>query len=172
MSPGALSERKSVALGTKPINLSFFTSSGVRHIFAASDRPTVLYSAKGKLLFANLNESEVHFLTSFNSEAFPDSLAIAKEGMLTIGGIDAVQKLHIHTIPLGEMPRRIAHQPATKTFAVIISSGTLHHLKRHINMLVCQAVDMALRFSCFFWPTVFGVIFASLSACVQWLMVY
>lgn len=122
---GALSERKSISLGTKPISLSFFTSSGIKHIFAASDRPTVLYSSKGKLLFANLNEGEVHFLTSFNSQAFPESLAIAKEGMLTIGGIDAVQKLHIDAVPLGEMPRRIAHQPATKTFGVIVSSGTL-----------------------------------------------
>lgn len=144
---GSLADRKSVVLGTKPINLSFFTSMGARHIFAASDRPTVLYSAKGKLLYANLNEHEVHFLASFNSAAFPDSLAIAKEGMLTIGGIDAVQKLHIQTVPLGEMPRRIAHQPATKTFAVLMSSSTTGalldgctrptHIMPHTHIMPC-----------------------------------
>jgi hypothetical protein len=54
----------------------------------------------------------------FNSAAFPDALAIAKEGVLTIGSIDEIQKLHIRTVPLGEQPRRLAHQEATRTFAV------------------------------------------------------
>ncbi len=60
---------------------------------------------------------QVNFVAPFNSAAFPDALAIAKEGVLTIGSIDEIQKLHIRTVPLGEQPRRLAHQ-ATRTFAV------------------------------------------------------
>ncbi len=61
---------------------------------------------------------QVNFVAPFNSAAFPDALAIAKEGVLTIGSIDEIQKLHIRTVPLGEQPRRLAHQEATRTFAV------------------------------------------------------
>lgn len=46
------------------------------------------------------------------------SLAIAKEGELTIGTIDDIQKLHIRSIPLGEHARRICHQEQTRTFAI------------------------------------------------------
>ena len=47
-----------------------------------------------------------------------DSLAIGKEGELTIGTIDDIQKLHIRTVPLNEHARRICHQESTRTFAV------------------------------------------------------
>ncbi|KAG1365035.1 DNA damage-binding protein 1 [Cocos nucifera] len=46
------------------------------------------------------------------------SLAIAKEGELSIGAIDDIQKLHIRTIPLGEHARRICHQEQSRTFAI------------------------------------------------------
>lgn len=56
---------------------------------------------------------------SFNSYfSFVNSLAIAKEGELTIGTIDEIQKLHIRSIPLGEHARRISHQEQTRTFAL------------------------------------------------------
>lgn len=48
----------------------------------------------------------------------PNSLAIAKEGELTIGTIDDIQKLHIRSIPLGEHARRICHQEHSRTFAL------------------------------------------------------
>lgn len=121
---GILSERKNVSLGTKPVTLTTFNSGGARHVFAASDRPTVIYANNGKLLYSNLNENEVNLLASFNSAPFPDCLAIAKEGELTIGSIDDIQRLHVRTVPLGEQPRRIAHQEATRTFAVTTTQNT------------------------------------------------
>ncbi len=57
---GQLSEKKRISLGTKPITLKSFRSNGVSHVFAASDRPTVIYSSNKKLLYSNLNEDEVH----------------------------------------------------------------------------------------------------------------
>ena len=70
----------------------------------------VIYSNNKKLLFSNVNLKDVTQMTCFNSEGFPDSLAISTENGLTIGTIDDIQKLHIRSIPLGEQPRRIAHQ--------------------------------------------------------------
>ena len=48
-----------MSLGTKPILLRTFTANGGRHVFAASDRPTIIHAANRKLLYSNLNESEV-----------------------------------------------------------------------------------------------------------------
>ncbi|KAI4365220.1 hypothetical protein MLD38_021226 [Melastoma candidum] len=84
----------------------------------STDRPTVIYSSNKKLLYSNVNLKEVSHMCQFNSAAFPDSLAIAKEGELTIGTIDDIQKLHIRSIPLGEQARRICHQEQSRTFAV------------------------------------------------------
>lgn len=57
----------------------------------------------------------------FNSSSFPDSLALAKETGLTIGNMDEIQKLHIRSVPLGEQPRRLAHQDSSRTFGVALS---------------------------------------------------
>ncbi|KAF6166099.1 hypothetical protein GIB67_023809 [Kingdonia uniflora] len=118
-STGDLIDRKKVSLGTQPITLKTFSSKSTTHVFAASDRPTVIYSSNKKLLYSNVNLKEVSHMCPFNTAAFPDSLAIAKEGDLTIGTIDDIQKLHIRTIPLGEHARRICHQDHSRTFGII-----------------------------------------------------
>uniref|UniRef100_A0A2P2KL79 Uncharacterized protein MANES_06G061000 n=3 Tax=Rhizophora mucronata TaxID=61149 RepID=A0A2P2KL79_RHIMU len=118
LSTGELTDRKKVSLGTQPITLRTFSSKNTTHVFAASDRPTVIYSSNKKLLYSNVNLKEVSHMCPFNSAAFPDSLAIAKEGELTIGTIDDIQKLHIRSIPMGEHARRICHQEQSRTFAV------------------------------------------------------
>lgn len=118
-----LVEKKKIALGTKPITLRTFSSRGSTHVFAASDRPTIIYSANKKLLYSNLNENEVNYMASFNTSSFPNSLAIAKEGTMTIGSIDEIQKLHIRTVPLHEQPRRIAYQDSSKSFALLTTQA-------------------------------------------------
>ena len=42
------------------------------------------------------------------------------------GTIDQVQKLHIKSVPLGEWPRRLAHQEASMTFGVLTVRTTLN----------------------------------------------
>ncbi|KAK2994115.1 hypothetical protein RJ640_003638 [Escallonia rubra] len=116
MNTGELTDRKKRSLGTQPITLRTFTSKNTTHVFAASDRPTVIYSSNKKLLYSNVNLKEVSHMCPFNTAAFPCSLAIAKEGELTIGTI--VQTLHIRSIPLGEHARHICHQEQSRTFAI------------------------------------------------------
>ncbi|GMY38038.1 DNA damage-binding protein 1a [Fagus crenata] len=134
-STGDLTDRKKVSLGTQPITLRTFSSKNTTHVFAASDRPTVIYSSNKKLLYSNVNLKEVSHMCPFNSAAFPDrlaiekegeltivtffwtymnSLAIAKEGELNMGTIDE----HIRSIPLGEHAHRICHQEQCRTFAI------------------------------------------------------
>ncbi|XP_077517373.1 DNA damage-binding protein pic [Amblyomma americanum] len=116
---GALSDRKKVTLGTQPTVLKTFRSLSTSNVFACSDRPTVIYSSNHKLVFSNVNLKEVNHMCPLNSEGYPDSLALANDNTLLIGTIDEIQKLHIRTVPLGELPRRIAYQEATQTFGVI-----------------------------------------------------
>ena len=55
-------------------------------------------------------------MAPFDSEAFPECLAIASEEGLVIGTIDDIQKLHIRTVPLGEQPRRLCHVKSKRAF--------------------------------------------------------
>ena len=114
-----LSDRKSVSLGTQPVTLKLFKSQHSMHVFAGSDRPTIIYSNCKKLVYSNVNLNEVLHVAPFNCDAFPDALALASGEHLTIGAVDDIQKLHIRTVPLYEQPRRIAHQPETQTLAVL-----------------------------------------------------
>lgn len=56
---GDLSDKKKMSLGTKPVTLRRFWTNKTSHVFAASDRPTVIYGANKKLLYSNLNEDGV-----------------------------------------------------------------------------------------------------------------
>ncbi|GMI95411.1 damaged DNA binding protein 1A [Hibiscus trionum] len=117
---GEFTDRKKVSLGTQPIRLGTFSSKNSTRVFAASDRATVIYSRNKKLLYTNVNLEGVGHICPFNTAAFPDSLAIAKQGELTIGTIDHFRKLHnIRTIPLGEHAHRICHQEQSHTCAIL-----------------------------------------------------
>jgi len=138
----ALHDRKKVSLGTKPISLNAFKSKNSMNVFAASDRPTVIYPNNKKLLYSNVNLKEVDYMCSFNAKAFPESLAIIGEDTLTIGTIDEIQKLHIRTIPLGEMPRRITHQESTHTFLVLTIHLTTDCEENYLRVMDDQTFEL------------------------------
>ena len=115
---GALGPAKRLSLGSQPINLRGFASRGAFHVFAACDRPTVVYSLNGKLVFSNVNLREASHVCAFHTAAFPDALAVATEDSLAIGTVDDIQKLHVRCVPLGEQPRRIAHHEPSRTLLV------------------------------------------------------
>jgi len=117
-----LTERKLVALGTQPISLVSFWVGGVQSVFACSDRPAIVHSGSGSLLYSSVNLDVAAHMTPFASESMVDCLAIAAEDALIIGTIDEVRKLHIRTVPLGEQPRRICHVEAARAFAVLTTS--------------------------------------------------
>merc|ERR1712057_160732 len=117
---GSVCNKKSISLGTQPLHLTACHASNksIAHVFAASDRPTVIYSHNKKLLFSSVNLKEVTSMCSFDSVSSPGSLALATSGELMIGTIDEIQKLHIRTVPLGEQPRRICHMASDACFGV------------------------------------------------------
>ncbi|KAJ3032060.1 DNA damage-binding protein 1a, partial [Rhizophlyctis rosea] len=119
---GKLSDMKKVALGTQPITLSTFKSDGKTHVFASSDRPTVIYGRAGKLVYSNVNLKDVTHATSFNFT--PDTntatLAFATEGSIKIGTVEAAnQRLHVGKIRIGETCRRICWARGGRCFGVL-----------------------------------------------------
>ncbi|XP_056686048.1 uncharacterized protein [Spinacia oleracea] len=73
-----------------------------------------------------------HFPSSAAS-FFSHSLAIAKEGELTIGTIDDIQKLHIRFIPLGEHARRICHQEQAIAELNQVKAESNHDMKKSLT---------------------------------------
>lgn len=123
-----LNNPKKISLGTQPIILRHISSgqgsANNGHVFACSDRPTVIYSSNRKLLYSNVNLKEVATACSFNCEAFPNSLAIVgsdDEGTLRIGSIDEFQELHVQSYPTEENDLRIAYLASRKCFGVVAS---------------------------------------------------
>ncbi|RYG56889.1 hypothetical protein EON66_01770 [archaeon] len=148
-----LLDRKSVLLGTQPVTLSVFENKvrlatcvsaarmcaspppratrphatallqGQTHIFAACDRPTILHSTSRKLVYSNVNQRNVTYMTAFHSSAFPESLALATESALSICTVDNIQKLHVQSIPLKEQPRRVVHHAQSRSILVAVESA-------------------------------------------------
>lgn len=113
------------------------------HVFACSDRPTVIYSSNRKLLYSNVNLKQVVTVAPFNCAAFPNALAIVgsdEEGVLRIGSIDEFQELHVQTFPINESPRRIAYLAQRKCFGVI-STGTVEAEPETIGSTTVMSFD-------------------------------
>ena len=118
---GALSERKRVPLGRTPVSLSVFKTSSAILVFCACDRPTVVYCQSRKLVFSNVNLSDITSMVPLHTETFPHCLALASPSALSIGMVNEIQKLHVKKVPLnGQAPRRIAHHKASKTLIVAL----------------------------------------------------
>lgn len=116
---GELTDKKRSFLGKLPIHLGTFTSNGTTHVFAASDKPSVIHSRNKKLIYSNVNLREVRCATSFNSISFPDAVALTTKDGLVIGQMEEIQKLHITKIPTTDTPRRITYQETSRSFGVI-----------------------------------------------------
>ncbi|KIH54852.1 CPSF A subunit region, partial [Ancylostoma duodenale] len=118
---GALLEMKKATVGTQPPSLNRFYSRGQMHIFVCSDRPAVIFSSNGKLVFSNVNLRIVTHVCALNSSSYRNSLVMSDGETIVIGTVDEIQKLHIRTVSLGESVRRVVHQPETSTMAILVS---------------------------------------------------
>ena len=123
----SLTERRKVVLGTQPTILKKFKSSKnndiTNNLFACSDRPSVISTNNQKLVYSSVNLKQVEYMCPINSSSYPDSLALLSDGILRIGTMDNIEKLHIRTVKLNETVRRIAYQADTQTFGIL----TLRH---------------------------------------------
>lgn len=142
LSGSILSERRVVVLGTQPTILKKFSSTPTsnpttgsssssssssasssliqRNVFACSDRPSVISSGNQKLVYSSVNLKQVEYMCELNAAGpYANCLALLSAGVLRIGKMDSIQKLHIRNVPLNESVRRIAYQAETQTFGIL-----------------------------------------------------
>ncbi|KAJ2580893.1 hypothetical protein EV177_010524, partial [Coemansia sp. RSA 1804] len=132
-------EHKCVVFGTRPLILTPFMNHGAMSVFAASDHPSVLFANRrtmadassssssviSRLLYANVDSSDIMQVAPIDSTSFPESLClVSSTGALSIGRADPAQRLHVHGFPLprGAAPHRLAHHQEAALYGV----ATIH----------------------------------------------
>jgi len=122
--PPAVSGRKMVTLGKKPIALWAFEHHGGTCVFATGDRPTVVHIHNGKLMFTVVNVPETTGIARFHCELFPGCLALTSPEGFLVGSIDDIQRLHIQTHKVDGDPRRISYHSSGGVYAVCTEKTT------------------------------------------------
>ncbi|OWA54776.1 DNA damage-binding protein 1 [Hypsibius exemplaris] len=115
-----LGPSKRVTIATQPTYLKPFIARGVSSVFVCNDRPSVIHSSGGKLMFSSVNMKHIYAVCQLDTPTYPNSLAIITETGLVVGKIDEIQKLHIRAISLPGTGRRVVFQPETATYGFIV----------------------------------------------------
>lgn len=119
-----LTNLKEGSCGSLPITLRTYSAKNTTLVFAASERPFVIYSNKKILLEDKLDLKDICNMCPFNSAAFPESIAVAGSDELTICRID-YQMIQILSIQVQNVPRCFCYQDYSRTFA-FCSESTEH----------------------------------------------
>lgn len=126
-SSGELSGRKSIVLGTREATFRALPrGDGVYNVFATCEHPSLIYASEGRLVYSAITAENATTVCSFDSEAYPGSVAIATSDDLRIALVDTERTTHVQTLKVDETVRRIAYSPSLKAFGL----GTI---KRVLN---------------------------------------
>ncbi|ETO21933.1 hypothetical protein RFI_15272 [Reticulomyxa filosa] len=109
-SVGRIGGGEASVVGKPPDKTDAFLNGGRFYMYAGCDRPSIVYLAKDRMHYCNINLNDMNYLCSFNAEEYPDSLAMAVDQQLMIGSMDQVQKIHTRKVPLSFI--------ATTTFSI------------------------------------------------------
>ncbi|KAI1468854.1 mono-functional DNA-alkylating methyl methanesulfonate N-term-domain-containing protein [Daldinia caldariorum] len=115
----SLSGRKSVVLGTRQAGLQLIPrTEGIYNVFATSEHPSVIYATEGRIVYSAVTADDATCVCPFDTEAFPDSIAVATEKEIKISQIDTERRTHVQTLPMGETIRRIAYSRSERAFGL------------------------------------------------------
>ncbi|TGZ82422.1 DNA damage-binding protein 1 [Ascodesmis nigricans] len=115
-----LSEKKTVVLGTQayyfyPVPREHGTVS----VFAACDHPNLIYGEDDRIVYSAVTADNITQLHSFNSEVFPGSVAIMAGTELQISTIDPARTIHVKTLKVGDVIRRVSYSKEHQLFGVV-----------------------------------------------------
>lgn len=135
----SLSQKKSIILGTQSMYFQTLAKrDGLVNVFATSDHPSLIYGSEGRIMYSAVTADKATHVTAFNARTFPGAVVVATEGDLKLALVDPLRTIHVQTLPIGDLVRRIAHSKEKKLFGV----ATIH-----------LRTDLATgddRFKCFF----------------------
>ncbi|KAF2754570.1 hypothetical protein EJ05DRAFT_145236 [Pseudovirgaria hyperparasitica] len=114
-----LSGRKAIVLGTQQANFTPLPrGDGLFNVFASCDHPSLIYASEGRLVYSAVTAENATSVCAFDSEAFPEAIAIATPEELKLGLIDNERTTHVQTLQINETVRRIAYSPSLKAFGM------------------------------------------------------
>jgi len=122
----SLSGKKSIVLGTQQANFKALPrSDGLFNVFATCEHPSLIYGSEGRIVYSAVTAEKASCICSFDSEAYPGSIAIATPEDLRIALVDTERTTHVQTLPLNETVRRVAYSTKLKAFGLGTIKRTL-----------------------------------------------
>ncbi|KAJ5584853.1 uncharacterized protein N7459_004653 [Penicillium hispanicum] len=91
---------------------------GLYNVFATCENPSLIYGSEGRIIYSAVNSEGASRICHLNTEAFPESIAVATARELKIALVDKERTTQIQTLPMGSTVRRVAYSPSEKAFGL------------------------------------------------------
>ncbi|KAJ5559128.1 hypothetical protein N7535_009008 [Penicillium sp. DV-2018c] len=115
----SLSKMNKLILGSEqPTFKKLPKGDGLYNVFATCENPSLIYGSEGRIIYSAVNSEGASRICHLNTEAFPDSIAVATEKELKIALVDKERTTQIQTLPIGSTVRRVAYSPSEKAFGI------------------------------------------------------
>lgn len=114
-----LSAKKTIVLGTQQAGFKALPSGdNVYNVFATCEHPSLIYGSEGRIVYSAVTAEKATCVCPFDSEAYPNAIAIATPEDLKLALVDTERTTHVNTLPVGETVRRIAYSTDLKAFGL------------------------------------------------------
>ena len=117
-----------ILLGTEPVffkQLPKDSQSNLSNIFASCEQPSLIYSSEGRIVYSAVSANSASRVCSFNSEAYPEAIAIATPTELKLAVIGKERTTQLQTLPIRQTVRCLTYEPKSKMFAMGCVSRTI-----------------------------------------------
>lgn len=142
----SLSGRKSVGLGTRQARLHVLPGvEGVSRVFATTEHSSLIHSSEGRIAYSATTAQDAIYVAPFDSEAFPECVAIAGSTSLKISQLDTVARTQVNTFPFGKTVRRIAYSPTAKAFVLCCINRTVSAGVEILSTEVCLVNEVTFE---------------------------
>uniref|UniRef100_A0A093UZ16 DNA damage-binding protein 1 n=1 Tax=Talaromyces marneffei PM1 TaxID=1077442 RepID=A0A093UZ16_TALMA len=91
---------------------------GLYNVFTTCEHPSLIYASEGRIIYSAVNSEGASRVCHFNTEAYPDAIAVATSRDLKIALVDKERTTQIQTLPIGATVRRVAYSPTEKAFGI------------------------------------------------------
>ena len=143
-----LSSTGSILLGTEPVffkQLPKENRSNLSNVFASCEQPSLIYSSEGRIIYSAVNADSASRVCSFNSEAYPDAIAIATPSELKLAVIGKERTTQLQTLHIGETVRCLTYEPKAQVFAVGCISRTIQDRAEVLQSSVKLADEVSFK---------------------------
>ncbi|KAI5270696.1 hypothetical protein E4T47_06014 [Aureobasidium subglaciale] len=133
-STNALSSKKSIILGTQQASFKALPKgNGLNTVFAICEHPSLIYGSEGRIVYSAITAEDATCVSSFDTEAFPNAIAIATANELKLAIVDEERTTHVQTLPVNETVRRIAYSADLRAFGLGTIKRTIRESYEHIE---------------------------------------